>query len=708
MSTIASGGSPDKEDVPLRADTILGPACAALQIRQQLGLLRVERRWVEQLEARPPDARDRSVALERPEDPTRHLAARSDERRELGAREDRRIGEEQLAMSGQDAQDPAASVLVEKSVDTLGEESHERCQAVDDVKRKTGVGGGQLPDCRASPGDHDAVGQGREIRRRERTGEADQPVQLAWEDDHRNQLLAVDGRPTEGRETLEKQGDRDRLALLPDPFAGTHAPDTCRRGQTPKRFGSRARKARREQDLQAHGLGWGQGVRQPGCRHGSDDVLQETVLSRVIQTSLHRPTAVRWRSSLKVEVDRSMGSQPAAALVDDPARLGAEVLGDSNHVCGLFEDLVDTRAHVIPVVVAGLRTGGRIVYLTGDPAAVRAAIEAAVQDLDVAAEERTGRLEIRPWTASYLAGQRFSAARMLGVVRSILREGVARGDAGTRLIGEMDWAQDDLTGVDELLVYESGIDAILGHPPNLAICAYDVGRHSASRIAGVVAAHEAVFVGGRLQRTSRVARGTKPRDRILTAATQLFGDAGVRATGVDALIAAAGVAKATFYRQFPAKDDLIVAWLEDPRTRWFDRVRGRAEALADSPIDVVPGFFDALADWIEAGDYRGCPYLNTAVELRDSAHPAVATVQAYLREIERFLGELAAAAGARDPERIGTELQALAAGAITLGVAHRSSAFAIAAGRAAQAIVREAGGRDGQTEARRDPRTNSG
>ena len=120
----------------------------------------------------------------------------------------------------------------------------------------------------------------------------------------------------------------------------------------------------------------------------------------------------------------------------------------------------------------------------------------------------------------------------------------------------------------------------------------------------------------------------------------------------------------------------------------------------------MPRFFEALADWIQAGDYRGCPYLNTAVELRDSAHPAVAPVQPYLREIERFLGELAAAAGARDPARIGTELQALAAGAITLGVAHRSTAFAIAAGQAAQAIVREAGGGAGQTEASRDPRTN--
>jgi hypothetical protein len=81
-------------------------------------------------------------------------------------------------------------------------------------------------------------------------------------------------------------------------------------------------------------------------------------------------------------------------------------------------------------------------------------------------------------------------------------------------------------------------------------------------------------------------------------------------------------------------------------------------------------------------------------------------VQGYLREIERSLGEIAAAAGARDPERIGTELQTLAAGSITLGVAHRSSAFAIAAGQAALDIVREAGGPAGQT-ARRAPRTAS-
>ena len=72
------------------------------------------------------------------------------------------------------------------------------------------------------------------------------------------------------------------------------------------------------------------------------------------------------------------------------------------------------------------------------------------------------------------------------------------------------------------------------------ICAYDVRRHSASRIAAVLAAHQAAFVGGRLQRTDRLAQRTA-RDRVLSAASYLFGEAGVMATGVDTLIASAGL-----------------------------------------------------------------------------------------------------------------------------------------------------------------------
>ena len=189
------------------------------------------------------------------------------------------------------------------------------------------------------------------------------------------------------------------------------------------------------------------------------------------------------------------------------------------------------------------------------------------------------------------------------------------------------------------------------------------------------------------QRRPLFIRGPRPRDRILAAASRLFAEVGVRATGVDSLIDTAGVAKATFYRHFPSKDDLIVAWLEDEQTWWFDQMRAQVEARTSKPGEIVPELFGAVIAWLEAGDYRGCPYLNTSVEFPDSTHRAVPVVRSHLREIERYLQETVSAAGHDDADRLGTELQTLLAGSISLGVAHRTNTFAVAARDAAMRLL---------------------
>jgi AcrR family transcriptional regulator len=101
------------------------------------------------------------------------------------------------------------------------------------------------------------------------------------------------------------------------------------------------------------------------------------------------------------------------------------------------------------------------------------------------------------------------------------------------------------------------------------------------------------------------------------------------------------VAKATFYRYFPSKDELIVAWLEDPRTRWFDRVRVTAEARPSTPGELIPRLFEAIAEWLETDDFLGCPYLHTSVEVTDPSRPASQTVRAYLAEVGTYLEERA-------------------------------------------------------------------
>ena len=364
-------------------------------------------------------------------------------------------------------------------------------------------------------------------------------------------------------------------------------------------------------------------------------------------------------------------------------RLGSAQLGRERHLCGLFEGPVDAASVLVPFVVDALEAGERVVHLVESR---EAALETLAASVDVPAALDSGQLDVRTWGETYLSDGAFSRPRMLTEIRRSLREAEGLGFPATRLIGDMEWAEGAVPGVDELIAYETELETVLTRPRISVICAYDARRHSSARIAAILAVHEAALVDGHLRPAAGVGRAASPRQRILAAASVLFAENGTGATGVDTLIEVAGVAKATFYRHFPSKDTLIVAWLEDPRTRWFDRVRATAEARAATPEELVPRLFDAVAEWLAADDFIGCPYLNASVEISPS-HPAAAAIRDYLADIGRYLEERAAAAGHADAPRMGRELHTLLAGSIALGIAYRTSSFVLAARDAAVQLL---------------------
>ena len=183
----------------------------------------------------------------------------------------------------------------------------------------------------------------------------------------------------------------------------------------------------------------------------------------------------------------------------------------------------------------------------------------------------------------------------------------------------------------------------------------------------------------------RFAGAADARTRILAAATELFYQRGIRATGTNAIIAHSGVAKASFFRHFPTKDDLLLAWLEQPASRWLDSIRQETGELP--PRDRLLGFFDALGRWIEEETFRGCPFQNAAVETPEHDHPVRAAARGYTLEVEQYLRETAAAAGVADPEAVGAELSVLAQGAIAAALATQSPAPGKAARDAAAILV---------------------
>lgn len=107
------------------------------------------------------------------------------------------------------------------------------------------------------------------------------------------------------------------------------------------------------------------------------------------------------------------------------------------------------------------------------------------------------------------------------------------------------------------------------------------------------------------------------RQRILLKAHDLFYRDGVRATGIDRIINESGVTKVTFYRHFPSKNDLVAAFLayrHEQWLAWFSQSLARHVATRG---DVLSALVPCLEEWFDDPHYRGCAFINTAVELAD-------------------------------------------------------------------------------------------
>ncbi|QYH36317.1 TetR/AcrR family transcriptional regulator [Salinibacterium sp. M195] len=121
------------------------------------------------------------------------------------------------------------------------------------------------------------------------------------------------------------------------------------------------------------------------------------------------------------------------------------------------------------------------------------------------------------------------------------------------------------------------------------------------------------------------------RQKLLDTAATLFYSRGINATGVDTVIAQAGVAKGSMYHHFASKEALITAYLDREADAWLERV-GAADDARAAPADRVARLFAALADQIDAGTFYGCPFTNAAIEC-----PEMPDVQTSIARYRRIL-----------------------------------------------------------------------
>lgn len=180
----------------------------------------------------------------------------------------------------------------------------------------------------------------------------------------------------------------------------------------------------------------------------------------------------------------------------------------------------------------------------------------------------------------------------------------------------------------------------------------------------------------------------RPRDRILTTATELFRKEGIAAVGVNRIISEADVAPMTLYRHFGSKDRLVAAALEHWGTQWLHFLSEALDRRGDDPRARFDGLWDALEEWVAADGFRGSFIANGATELRSEPdHPAHAVIAAHRQGLRQLLEDLAKAAWAHDTAVLAAQLQVLVDGAIAAATVDRDPTAARGARELARAAM---------------------
>ncbi|MFF7980442.1 TetR/AcrR family transcriptional regulator [Streptomyces sp. NPDC007901] len=153
------------------------------------------------------------------------------------------------------------------------------------------------------------------------------------------------------------------------------------------------------------------------------------------------------------------------------------------------------------------------------------------------------------------------------------------------------------------------------------------------------------------------AKAPTARERLLSAANELFYAEGVQTVGIDRIIEHAGVAKASLYNTFGGKEQLIRAYLDSRHARLTERLLRRVDA-AGTPRERLLAVFDAQAELFTQQGYHGCAFVAASAEAKHGSAIEEAS-DASRTWVRALLTDLAREAGARDPETLGRQLHLL-------------------------------------------------
>ena len=181
-------------------------------------------------------------------------------------------------------------------------------------------------------------------------------------------------------------------------------------------------------------------------------------------------------------------------------KLAGSELTCSCHACAFFSSDDEEQAVLAPFARDGLAANDRLVQIINDQHREDRVRRLKAEGIDVDAATARGQLEMRPWEQAYLSGGKgFDQDAMLALIQEVLKEGRSSGFGMTRLWANMEWALEDLPGVDQIVEYETRLNHVLPKYDDVVVCTYDLNKFSAATVMDILRTHPQVIVGGVLQ-----------------------------------------------------------------------------------------------------------------------------------------------------------------------------------------------------------------
>ena len=183
-----------------------------------------------------------------------------------------------------------------------------------------------------------------------------------------------------------------------------------------------------------------------------------------------------------------------------PIRFAGSELGVSRHVCAFFDSREEGYRVLLPFIDDGFRCGDKAVHVVNPGERSDHIDRLAALGIDVDAAKRSGQLEVRTSTETYLRDGRFDKERMLESFEKMASGSSDSAFPLSRIVCQMDWASEDRTQLDDLIEFESRVNDVWRHHDDAVICVYDLAKFGGDMVVHMIRTHPMIVIGGMLHR----------------------------------------------------------------------------------------------------------------------------------------------------------------------------------------------------------------